>query len=420
MNDKEKHQHRARGGATLWAILIILGAAVTVTAVVLNRRSAVVPVRAAEVTRGTIVSTIATNGKIEPVDDFEAHAPAAITVKKVLVKNGDSVRAGQLLVELDDATARADAAHAQAQLAAAKADLHAVRQGGTHEEVLNTQAQLAKARSDRDTAQRNLDALQRLLQKGAASPDEVQAARVRLSAAENEIAVLEQKQTSRYSRPEVERVEAEQTQARASLAAAEDLLKHTNIRAPRDGEVYNVPVRNGQFVNSGDLLVGVANLDEVLVRAFVDEPDLGKVKIGETVLLTWDALPGQQWNGTVSRVPTTVIQKGTRTVGETGCIIDNPGRKLLPNIDVNVTIVTAERNNVLTLPREAVHQDANGQRFVYHIEHGVIDRHNVQTGISNLTSIEIVEGIPDHAEVTLGAVNNRSIDAGSRVRVVGR
>jgi HlyD family secretion protein len=419
MNGKENNKQSLLGGAITWLALAII-AAVVLTAFILHRRSDVVPVRAVEVTRQTIVSSISTNGKIEPVDNFEAHAPAAVGVKSVLVKPGDQVRAGQLLIELDDATARADAARAQAQLAAAQADLHAVRQGGTREEVLNTQAQLAKARTDRDSAERNLDAMQRLLEKGAASPQEVQAARLRLNSAEAEVASLQQKQTERYSQPEIERVEAEQAQARAALAAAEDLLKHTDIRAVRDGEVYNVPVRDGQFVNPGDLLVAVANLDRVQVRAFVDEPDLGKLKVNEPVQVTWDALPGQQWNGSVSRVPTTVIQRATRTIGETVCILDNPGHKLLPNVDVNVTIVTSQRDNVLTLPREAVHQDANGQRFVYHIDQGVIDRHNVQTGISNLTSIEIVNGIPEHALVTLGAVNTKPLEAGMKVRVVGQ
>src|SRR5690348_12360414 len=113
-----------------------------------------VTVRAEKATRQTIVNTIQTNGKIEPVQNFEAHAPAPTTVKRVLVLEGDKIKKGQLLLQLDDATARADAAKALAQVKAAEADLAAVRTGGTREEVLTTEAQLAKAQTQRDAAQR--------------------------------------------------------------------------------------------------------------------------------------------------------------------------------------------------------------------------------------------------------------------------
>ncbi len=415
MNGKNNGQ--SGRGAVPWVIVGVL-AAVAVTALVLHRRSSTVPVRVAEITRQTLVSAISTNGKIEPVDSFEAHAPLATTVKRVLVKEGDHVQVGQLLVELEDATALAEIARAQAQLAAAQADLHTLHEGGTREEILNTQQQLAKARTERDLAQRNLEAMQRLLEHGAASPEEVRAARLRVTSAQSEVKTLQEKLSSRYSGPDMERVAAQAAQARATLDAANDLMQHSAIRAPRAGEVYSVPVHDGQFVNPGDLLVAVANLDKVAVRAFVDEPDIGRLTVGSQVIIAWDAFPGQSWEGTVSLMPTTVVQRGTRTVGETTCVINNPGHKLLPAVDVNVSIVTAKREDALTLPREAVHQDANGQRFVYSIDEGRLNRHDVQTGISNMTSIEITQGLADHALVALGALSNKPLHTGMEVEVV--
>src|SRR5215831_3599297 len=114
-----------------------------------------VTVRAEDVVHQDIANVISTNGKIEPVNNFEAHAPAPATVKRVLVKEGDHVKAGQLLVELDDADARAQEARALALLRGAEADLQAVQSGGTHEEVLTNRADLAKARTERDEARRN-------------------------------------------------------------------------------------------------------------------------------------------------------------------------------------------------------------------------------------------------------------------------
>src|SRR5690349_21345791 len=113
-----------------------------------NRRGDSVPVRAATIQRGNIRSVVSTNGKVEPVQNFEAHAPAPTTVKRLLVKEGDHVKKGRLLLQLEDADARVQAATARAQLKNAQADLDAVSGGGTHQEVLATEAQLIKARGE--------------------------------------------------------------------------------------------------------------------------------------------------------------------------------------------------------------------------------------------------------------------------------
>src|SRR5579872_3398312 len=102
-----------------------------------------VKVRAVAVERGPIRSLVSTNGKIEPIQNFEAHAPIATTVQRLLVKEGDHVRKGQLLLQLDDADIRTQAAKAQAQVKAALADQASLKTGGTQEEVLTLNSQLA-------------------------------------------------------------------------------------------------------------------------------------------------------------------------------------------------------------------------------------------------------------------------------------
>ncbi len=149
--------------------MFVLVGAVGILAAFVSRHDDPVPVRTAVVEQTSIRSTVSTNGKIEPVNNFEAHAPAPASVRRVFVKEGDSVKKGQLLLVLDDAEARAQAARAQTQLRTAQADLSAAERGGTQEEVLSLDAQLAKAGTDRDSAQRTSDALKKLEQKGAAS-----------------------------------------------------------------------------------------------------------------------------------------------------------------------------------------------------------------------------------------------------------
>ncbi|MCU1287322.1 MAG: secretion protein HlyD [Acidobacteriales bacterium] len=396
-------------------ILVLVAAVISVAASFSTK--AEIPVRAGKVERETIVNTISTNGKIEPAVNFQARAAGPSLVRKVLVKEGDNVAAGQLLVQLDESEARAQAARAKAQLRAAEADLASMHKGGSQDEVITAQSNLAKARTEVDAAQRNLSAFKRLKETGAASAGEVDEAQNRLTRAQAEVSLLQQKLTGRFSSPEIAKVQAQVTEARAANDAAEEMLKNANITAPRAGTVYSVPVRTGTFVNAGDLLVQVADLSKMQVHAFVDEPEIGKLQTGQKVTLTWDAIPGRTWVGVVAHVPTTVITRGTRSVGEVVLNVDNADLKLLPNVNVNVAITTAAQESAVTVSREAVVQES-GKHFVYVIQNGHLKRTEIQTGIASLTRIQIVKGLQDNQEVALGSVNSQPLVDGAPVKIV--
>jgi HlyD family secretion protein len=399
---------------------LVWAAGITVAVLLLASfmsRDEVIPVRAATVQRSTIRSVISTNGKIEPLQSFEAHAPIGTTVKKLLVKEGDRVKRGQLLAQLDDAEASSQAARALSQVRASQAEVSAQESGGNREEVLTLEAQLVKSRNERDSAKRNLEALQRLQSQGAASPGEVKQAQDKLAGAEADLKLVQQKQKERYSQPEIAHVEAQTAEAQSTYAAAENILRQLNIRAPFDGIVYSLPVHQGAYVSPGDLILQEADLSKVLVRAYVDEPDVGRLARGQRIDLTWDAEPGRTWQGAVSTIPSTVKLLGTRNVGETTCIVENQDFKLLPNINVGVTIVTAEHQNALTVPRESVRLD-DGKTFVYQIVNDELQRRDIQTSISNLTQVEVASGIADKTVVALASTNSKPLHEGTMVKVV--
>ena len=397
----------------LFAVLLLVLALIGI----FSSRTAKISVRVATIERGTLRSQISTNGKVEPVKNFEAHALTAATVRRVFVHEGQHVKKGQLLVELEDADARTQAAHAMAQLRSAEADENAAKTGGTREEVLNAEAELAKARADRDVARRNLESVTRLNEKGAASSGELRDAEAQLNRAAAQVGLLEQKRKSRYSTAELAKVDAQASAARASLAAAHSLLAKSNIRAPQAGIVYSLPVREGTYVNAGDLLLEEADLSKVLVRAFVDEPDLGRLHEGQKIEVTWDALPGRTWLGTVTGVPASVKLHGNRNVGELVSVADNGDMALLPNINVGVSIITAERHDVLSAPREALRQDIDGKPYVYVVENETLLRRNVTTGVSTLTQVEI-QGVPEKTPVALASTNNKPLVDHATVKVV--
>jgi HlyD family secretion protein len=394
--------------------LAILAAGIGLAAFV-SHRDDPVQVRTATVDQGTIRSLISTNGKIEPVNNFEAHAPVATSVRRVFVKEGDSVRKGQLLVLLDDADARAQAARALAQLKAAQANSSDSERGGSQEEVLGLKSQLVKAEADRDSAQRNLDALKKLNQQGAASEGEVRVAEDTLASTDAQLTFLRQKQTKRYSNAELARVDAQRMEAQASFDAAQNVLAKSNVRSPFDGIVYSLPAKQGGFVAAGDLLLQVADLRKVLLRTFVDEPDVGRLAVGDPIEITWDAVAGRVWRTAVSAVPSTVKLHGSRNVGETMSIVDNKDLKLLPNINVGVTITSAEHNNVLVVPREAVRID-DSKSYVLQVAGHELKRRDVTTSLSNLTQVEITHGLSANDVVAISSWNGKPIGDGTQVK----
>ena len=152
--------------------------------------------------------------------------------------------------------------------------------------------------------------------------------------------------------------------------------------------------------------------------AFVDEPEIGRLATGQKIEVTWDALPGRIWNGTVSTVPSTVKLRGARNVGEVTCTVDNHDLRLLPNVNVGVTVITAEHSGVLTLLREAVRMD-DTKPYVYQVVNGELKRREVEVSLQNLTQVEITAGLPENAVVALSSADaNKPLVDGAHVRVV--
>ena len=394
-------------------LVITVGA---ILAVCCWRRSPPCATRSSRARRGRARidrSVISTNGKIEPPRISKPRPNS--TRPPPLVKEGDIFRKNR------PASARRHRVRSQARRAA---ELKGAQAGCAEHRTWriagrsSTPAAQSSARTDRDTAQRNLDAYKRLQEKGAASAGEVKEAENALQRAQADFDLLTQKQKERYSKPEVEHVTAQQSDAQAAYSAAEDILHKSNITSPFDGVVYVLPVKQGAYVQAGDLLLQVADLSKVLVRAYVDEPDIGRLVPGQKTEVTWDAMPGRIWDGTVTNLPSTVKLRGTRNVGEMVSQLDNHDFKLLPNTNVNVTIVMAQHDNVLVIPREALRLD-DSKPYVYQIVDNKLHKQNVAVATSNLTKVEVSQGLTDKSQIALNTTAvNKSLRDGIPVKVV--
>jgi HlyD family secretion protein len=307
-------------------------------------------------------------------------------------------------------------ATAHSALSTAEAQAHDQNQGGSQEERIALSGDLSRAQMQKDQAEKDLAALKQLQTKGAASAGEVTAAQQRLDSASLSLTGLQQRKTDRYSTADKSRIQAQLKDARASVTAAESAYAAANIRAPYAGTIYSIPVSQYDFVPAGEDLLDLADLTRIQVRAYFDEPEIGKLAVGQAVKIVWDAKPNRTWHGHISRAPSTVITYGTRNVGECLITVDDAKGDLLPNTNVTVTVTTSQRFNVLSIPREALHTE--GGDFVYRIIQGKLVRTPVVVDAGNLTRIEIVSGLTEKDTVALNATSNRDLTNGLNVKIV--
>ena len=409
-------QQETKRGRVWWWVLA--GVVVCVALVIyLRSQRSVIHIRAAQVERQDLISTLSTNGKVQPTKDFEPRAPISTSVEKVFVHLNQDVSKGQELVLLSDEDARKQLAGGLATLAQAQATLHNMEAGGNGDELASQNGEMMAAQSQLRNSQAAVESLEKLQAQGAASANEVAAAQHRVEAARAKIAELQMRKTSRYNNSDLAAQRALVTQAQAEVAAAQSSLAGVNVRAPFAGTIYSLPATPLGAVNSGDVLLGEADLNHLLVHAYFDEPEIGKLVNGQAVKITWSAKPSMAWHGHIVQAPTSIINYAeTRNVGECLISIDDNHGDLLPNTNVTVTVTTQQRYNVLSLPREALHTDG-ARNFVYRLENGRLQKTSIVPGAVSLTRFEVVSGLNDGDAVALGTANDTEMKDGLRVKV---
>lgn len=348
-----------------------------------------------------IVASVSSNGKVEPISPYVMRAQLDTFVQKIHVQEGQMVKKGQLLLELDVKDAAAQLAQAQSRLLQAQDDLRAAQGGGRSDAAAKASGDLAKAIAERDRVKRSHDTLQRLIVQQAATKDELAANEVELTKAQAEVDRLTavKSEFDRAVKLDAGKYNFQVQQVQNEVAALMEKVRDGKIAAPADGTLYSLPVRQGDFVKMGDLLAEMADLHRIRVRAFVDEPELGGLEPNESVRITWDALPNRVWNGKTEVIPKQVVPRGSRSVGELLCSVNNEKLELLPNVNVDVRISARERNNVLTVPRSAVESEA-GKRFVFVVKDGglnvgknTLEKRLIIVGIADAANYEVIGGL---------------------------
>ena len=161
----------------------------------------------------------------------------------------------------------------------------------------------------------------------------------------------------------------------------------------------------------------MADLKNVRVRAYFDEPEIGRLAVGQKIRIVWDARPNREWHGHIVLVPSTIVTYGTRNVGEVLVAIDDPDDGLLPETHVTVTVTTSSEPNTLTIPREALHSE-NGKPYVFRVVNDTLVRTQIVIGTPNLTQVPVSSGLNDGDVVATGSLNGLALEEGAPVKVV--
>jgi multidrug efflux pump subunit AcrA (membrane-fusion protein) len=397
----------AIGGGTTWYVLKRpTGSAGPVTALV---------------TRRDLSATVTATGTVKAMVGAEVKVGSRIPgrVDQLAVQVGDRVKAGQTIARLEQDDLQAAAGKARADLAAAEAKLATVRNGARPQELQTAEAALRQAEANQLLALANRDRYQQLYRDGgialqvvdtASRDHDVSTAQVR--SAREQLSLVREK----YTVEDLQYAEAQVLQARAALQIAEANLGYANITAPMGGVVASVSTQQGETVTSGSAaaqaptFVTIIDLNRLQVDAYVDETDIGKVRVGQAATFSVDAFPDKEFSGKVTAIyPKALIQQNVVTY-DVVIAMDNREGLLRPDMTANTTITVAKRDKVLAIPNQAVRRE-DGERVVLVAEGDRVARRAVKTGWKDKTYTEVLSGLKEGERVVVGELENGKVPA---------
>lgn len=340
------------------------------------------------VASGPIASEVSTNGKVDPAESAEARAETSGKVDRILIALRQNVNAGDSLVQLDTSSLRQDLEAIQARIAGVDSEIQVIQAGGRNTDKVTLQTQIDQARAQLNAATDEYNREVRLEAKQASTHEQVLARKNTVDNLTNQIRGLEQRKSALVSVTDLAPLESRKREHEISRQQTQLRIQQSTIRAPIAGTIYRFDLKPGAYLNPGDIVATIGRLDKVHVLVYVDEPDLGRVRTGQPVTITWDAISNREWMGTVDRLPTQIKPLDSRQVGEVVCIIDNPNLDLLPGTNVTARILSEKVENALTIPKEAVFREGD-KPGVYLLVGDHLEWRDLTQGINNVTRIEV-------------------------------
>jgi len=306
-------------------------------------------------------------------------------------------------MHLESQQTRTALAEARATLLQARRQAQAVASGPPKEELASIEASIAECAMQLDQQNKDLAVEESLLAKQATSRAAVETTQNQRNLLQGRLKSLRQRRQDmleRYSNEDKQLEQARVGELTREVELLEQQLSSEEIAAPASGLVYSLDVKPGAFVSRGQLLAQIYQPGKIRLRAYVDEPDLGRVQEGQQVSIEWDGLPSRKWAGVVEKKAEQVVALNNRSIGYVFCRVDGSPKELIPNLNVKVEIVTARKPDALVVPRAAVFYQDGKPAVTIPLEKGTAVK-GVVTGLSTSDEIEILKGIDAGTSVIL-------------------
>jgi HlyD family secretion protein len=355
----------------------------------------------ATVARRALKVMVSTNGIIEPIDRSEIFAPIDGIVAQLPIQEGDEVAKGQVIARLESNSLKTALVDARAALLQARRQAQPVLAGPSPEELAAIDASTAEGQLQLQQLREALRREEALLKESATTRVAVENLRERVKVLEVHLGGLKEKKEgllNRYTARDREWELKRLAEMEQQVKLIEQQLTAASILAPHKGVIYSLSVRPGLFVAKGQVLTQIFVPGQVRLRAYVDEPDLGRIESGQATSMEWDGLPGKRWMGKVEQPAKSVVTLGNRSVGHVICSVEGAPKELIPNSKVSVQIVTAQKADALLVPRSAVFNQG-GRPTVIRLEGNTRVFNPVTLGLATPQEIEILEGLKEGAKV---------------------
>ena len=366
-----------------------------------------VPVQTVVARRGTLTQSISATGDIVAEARVEVFPKMAGHLEELRVEEGDAVRAGQILARIADAEFEARVAKAAAEVEALQAEWAQMQSGALPEEIAQAVDAVEHTRAELANAEGFANRTRGMVERGLQPTQELEDATRRLRQARANHNSASQRLQLLRTGARTEARQALQARLRAAQAAQELAaieLQHTVITSPMDGVVSHRHVDRGAYVKTTDTpVVTIEAMHTVKIEAPISERDIVAVRPGHRALIQVDAYPGEPFSGTVQRLAPTV-DPSSRS-GEVEITLANPGNRLKPGMFAKVTLLLAEREDVVLVPRDALRPDGAGTS-VFVVRDGSAHLQPVSAGLMNDALAEIREGLAEGDEVVLSGHNS--------------
>jgi HlyD family secretion protein len=368
--------------------------------------------------RGDLEIVVTETGRIQPLTKVDIKSKVAGQVMTLKVKEGQQVKAGDVLLELDPRDFRRALAQAEADHAMVAAELNGLLAGPRREDLEEARANLSQALARARRAGEERDRAAKALAANSLTPAEWTQARGLADEANAGVAAAQSKLRRLQAgagAAEVQQARARLRKADVELQAARDQLAYGVIRAPISGTIIHRGIQVGEMVTPGvsetgnrEPLLTVADLNTLVVQSDINQIDVGKLAIGQQVAIRVDTLPGESFTGEVYKVAPAAVAGRERDVQlfpmET--IVRNAGaNRLRPGMSADLDIFVAKKPNALVLPVEAVTREKGGVGKVTFVrktrDKWVREARTVRLGASSDQEVEVLAGLAEGDQVLI-------------------